>query len=260
MARLFEEYKDRYRNARMERSDGVLELTFHTEGGPVQLSDRLHADLPDLFYDIGQDPENRVILMTGAGGVWCDTVDPSSFILDPTPPPVEMDRIYTEGRMIFSNILEIRVPVITAFPGAAPIHADIGLISDIVLASDTAWFQNQHFGNWNMVPGDGNHIIYPWLLGGNRGRHFLLTSKIWTAHEAHEWGVVAEVLAPDQLMPRARELARQIAAKPILTLRYTRELLTAELRQLFQQQLPFGLALEGFSSGYGTWAGSTLHE
>lgn len=260
MPRLLHEYRDRYANARFERTDGVLEVTFHRDGGPVWLTDQIHSDLPDIFYDIGHDPENRVIILTGAGGVWCDTVDPESFILDPTPPPVEMDRIYTEGKMLFMNLLEVRVPVITAFPGPAPIHADFGLISDIVLASDTAWFQNQHFGNWNMVPGDGNHIIYPWLLGGNRGRYYLLTSKTWTAQEGLEWGAVAEVLPIDRLLPRARELAYEMARKPILTLRYTRDVLVAELRQLFHRQLSLGLALEGFSSGYGTWSGATLHE
>jgi enoyl-CoA hydratase/carnithine racemase len=260
MPRLLSEYQHRYPNARIERAGGVLEVTFHRNGGPVWLTDRLHTDLQDLFYDIGQDPENRVIILTAAGGVWCDTVDPDSFIFDPTPPPVEMDRIYAEGRAIFVNLLEIRVPVIAAFPGPAPVHADIGLIADIVLASDTTWFQNQHFGNWSIPPGDGNHIIYPWLLGGNRGRHFLLTSKIWTAQEAFEWGVVAEVLPPERLMERARELAREMAQKPVLTLRYTRDVLNAELRQMFHRQLPFGLALEGFASGYGTWNGSTLHD
>jgi enoyl-CoA hydratase/carnithine racemase len=57
-------------------------------------------------------------------------------------------------------------------------------LCDIVIASDTATFQDDpHFLN-GIVPGDGVHIIWPLLLGPNRGRYFLLTGQKLSAQEA----------------------------------------------------------------------------
>ncbi len=63
----FEEYAERYRTIRMERRDGILQLTFHTDGGPLQWGELPHSEFPRAFSDIGGDPENRVVIMTGTG-------------------------------------------------------------------------------------------------------------------------------------------------------------------------------------------------
>ena len=70
------------------------------------------------------------------------------------------------------------------------------------------------------------HIVMPLLLGMNRGRYYLLTGQTLDAQKAHELGLVAEVLPPDQLMARAWELAEDLAKRPTLALRYTRLILT----------------------------------
>ena len=92
------------------------------------------------------------------------------------------------------------------------------------------------------------HIIYPLLLGLNRGRYFLLTGQLLDAAKAQEFGLVAEVLPPDELLPRAWELARDLARQPRLVLRYSRVLLTQKLRGELHDLLGYGLALEGLGS------------
>ena len=61
-------------------------------------------------------------------------------------------------------------------------------------------------------------------------------------------GLVNEVMPPEQLMPRAREIAARIAKLPPLALRYARTLLTVQLRQLMEVGVGYGLALEGLSA------------
>jgi len=142
------------------------------------------------------------------------------------------------------RLLEIEVPVISAINGPAWRHSEIPLLCDIVLAADTAQFQDSaHFPS-EVVPGDGMHIVMPLLLGLNRGRYYLLTGQTLDATQAHQFGLVAEVLPPDRLMARAWELAEGLAKKPTLALRYTRLLLTEYLRRQMQDLLGYGLGME----------------
>ena len=103
-----------------------------------------------------------------------------------------------------------------------PTGPRFSVLSDVVLASDTAIFQDPAHFAVGAVPADGVHVVWPMLLGQNRGRYFMLTGQILSASEAMELGVVGEVLPREKLLPRAWELAEQFAQRPVLTLRYTR--------------------------------------
>lgn len=99
------------------------------------------------------------------------------------------------------------------------------------------------------VPGDGMHIVYPLLLGMNRGRYFLLTGQTLDANKALELGLAAEVLPPHKLLPRAWELAEGLARRPNLLLRYTRLLMTEMLRRQMHDLLGYGLGMEMLALG-----------
>jgi len=166
----------------------------------------------------------------------------------PTRPSLEtIDRIQWEGRALLMNLLAIEVPVIAAINGPAWRHSEIPLLSDIVLASETAAFQDSAHFKSNMVPGDGMHVIYPLLIGFNRARYFLLTGQTLSAQEAKDLGLVAEVLPKDKVLARAWELAEDLTKRPTLLLRYTRLMFTEQLRKPLQEMLGYGLAMEGIA-------------
>jgi enoyl-CoA hydratase/carnithine racemase len=246
MIRPFDEYSTAYRHVRMERAaDGVLEVTLHTEGGSYIHSPAGHEELPHAFWEIGSDHDNRLVILTGAGPDFCPRGDWAAF--PPMSDPTIASRIIWEGTRLLTALLDIDVPIIAAVNGAAHVHSELLILSDITLADDRASFRDNHF-DLGVVPGDGNHTAWLNALGENRGRYFLLTSQTLSAQEAAAYGVVAEVLSTDDLLPRARELAHTLAALPPLTLRYTRMAVTQRLKRLMAESLPYGLAVEALSA------------
>ena len=238
-----EEYENKYETVKFERRHGILQVTFHSQGGSLKWGGPAEGEFGYAFTDIGSDPENRVVIITGTGDDFSAGYEGTRARYTPKT----WGQIYWEGKRILVNLLEIGVPIIAAVNGPALIHAEIAVMSDIVLASENATFQDAPHFPQGLVPGDGVQVIWPLLLGQNRGRYFLLTGQTLTAKEAHELGVVAEVLPRDRLLPRAWELAEQLAEKPDLTLRYSRDVLTMQLKRQMQDMLGHGLALEGLA-------------
>jgi enoyl-CoA hydratase/carnithine racemase len=244
----FDTYSTKYQTIRMERRDGILQLTFHTDGGPLRWGMLPHGEFLDAFADIARDRENRVVIMTGTGDEFSGVrASPQTTSFTARPTVETLDRIHWEGRALLMNLLGIEVPVIAALNGPAWRHSEIPLLSDIVLASDTAAFQDSAHFMSNMVPGDGMHIVYPLLLGFNRARYFLLTGQTIGAREAQQLGLVAEVLPPDKVLARAWELAEDLAKRPTLLLRYTRLLFTDYLKKRLHELLGYGLAMESLA-------------
>ncbi len=241
-----EQYADKYQNIKMERRDGILQLTFHTDGGPLQWGGAPHQEFPQAFADVGSDPENRVVIITGTGDSFSGP--PGSSQSTPKRAPRDWDKTYWEGKRLLTNLLDIEVPMISAINGPALRHSEIPLLCDIVLASESAAFQDSGHFISGLVPGDGMHVVYPMLLGLNRGRYFLLTGQTIEAQEAKQLGLVSEVLPQGDLLPRAWTLARQLAKQPDLVLRYTRVAMTQHIKRAMQDVLGYGLALEGLGS------------
>lgn len=241
----FDSYRDKYANVRMDRSDGVIVVTLHTNGESLRWSLDAHRELPQAFHDIGSDPDNRVMILTGTGAEFSGPAATKGTTLFPSRPSAQlMDAIHWEGRRLLFNLLDIEIPVIGVVNGPAWRHSEIPLLSDIVLASDTAAFQDSAHFMSNLVPGDGVHVVYPMLLGLNRARHFLMTGKVIHAQEALALGLVAEVMPPQNLLARAHEIADDLKSRPVLLLRYTRQLFTADLKRRLNELLGYGLALE----------------
>lgn len=242
----FNTYRDAFPNARLTRKDnGVLEVAFHTDGGKLVFNGHTHEQFVELFHQIGEDRENRAVILTGSGDAFMDAIDPEGFDFFT---PRGYDKILREGRKVLSNILDIEVPMITALNGPVLLHSEYALLTDIILATPETVFQDKPHFDFGIVPGDGVHLLWPHVIGSIRGRYFLLTRQILDAETAKDYGVVNEIVPTDDLLARAHAIADGIAALPPLTGRYTRIALTQQLRRLIDEGTGYGLALEGISA------------
>ena len=248
----FDDYVNKYTEIKLERRNGILQMTLHTKGEPVRWGPTIQAELVDAFTQIGADRGNRIIILTGAGNEFSGPrAEPGySFYREVSHHLTAnlLDTIHWNAHRLMTRMLDIEVPMIGVVNGPAMRHSEIPLMCDIVIASDDATFEDTaHFKLASQTPGDGIGIVYTMLLGLNRARYFMLTGQVIGAKEAKELGLVAELMSREQLLPRAWELAGQLAEKNDLLLRYTRVTLIQPLKKWIEQEVMYHLALESLA-------------
>jgi len=241
------DYFTAYRSLKMTRdARGVLVAEFHTKGGPLTFTAPDHTDFVDAFYRIGRDRANTVVIFTGTGGHFIAGIDFSSFgnVADPGV----WSQVHDEGVQILENLLNIRVPVIAAVEGRLDVHSEYALLANVIVAGESATFNDlPHFAG-GIVPGDGIFTAWSYRAGAGRAEAFLLHPRALSARTAYEWGVVTEVVRDGEALSRAIELAYSYLKVPEITRRNTRVHFTQPLKERIVREVGYGLSLEGASA------------
>jgi enoyl-CoA hydratase/carnithine racemase len=241
------DYFTAYSSLKMTRdARGVLVAEFHTKGEPLKFTAQDHTDFVDAFYRIGQDRTNTVVIFTGTGGHFIPGIDFSSFgnVADPGV----WSQTHDEGVQILENLLNIRVPVIAAVEGRLDVHSEYALLANVIVAGESATFNDlPHFAG-GIVPGDGIFTAWSYRAGAGRAEAFLLHPRALSARTAYEWGVVTEVVRDGEALSRAIELAYSYLKVPEITRRNTRMHFTQPLKERIVREVGYGLSLEGASA------------
>jgi enoyl-CoA hydratase/carnithine racemase len=247
-----DEYENKFGSfVKFDRQDGVITLTLHTDNASFKLNSQALSLLSALWSDVNSDMDNKVAIITGTGDTFCAEMQMGSF--GDTTSADFWYRAYSRRTHAIGHA-EMDVPMIAAVNGPNLIHPDLALLCDIVIAVDVPeLFGDRSHISTGIVPGDINHVVWTELFGYMRGRYLLLTEQCVSTREAHECGVVSEVLTREQLMPRAREIARKLAPQRPLMLRYTKMALNFKLKQIVREGVDTGMLLEAL--GGQDWKG-----
>ena len=193
-----------------------------TEPGQMQ-------EIVDLCAQVRADHGIKVLVITGAGSAFCaggnvKDMQARGGIFAGSPYELR-DSYRATIQRIPSALYDLDVPVIAAVNGPAiGAGLDLACMADIRLASDKALFA-ESFVKVGIVPGDGGAWLLPRVIGLPRASLMAFTGDTLDASKALAWGLVAEVLPPEQLLPQAQALAQRIAANPGHALRLTKRLL-----------------------------------
>ncbi|MQY29104.1 enoyl-CoA hydratase/isomerase family protein [Nocardia aurantia] len=248
----FEEYSRKYADHfAMTREDGILELRMHTDGGPAQFGFAAHNAWGQAWQEIGNDPDNEVLILTGTGDQWIATDDLAPEDRDlgelmPMAPPPDFayEHTYYDAIKLLENmVFGIDIPTIAALNGPSPAHTEFALLCDITLAAEHATILDPHFPS-GVVPGDGLQLTLQETLGTKRAAYHLYTADPIDAPTALELGLVNEVLPLPDLLPRAWEIARTIMRQPRAARRFTHAVAQRPWKRRLVQDLGFGLAHE----------------
>lgn len=248
-----EEYAPKWDGMAHLRRDenGILEVRFHTDDGPVRFCEAIHSGYLGLLHDISHDPDNEIVILTGTGDSFVALSDPEMSVEFPTyTSSVTYDWWYLTATRVPLAWLDIPVPVICALNGPITIHPESVLLSDYIIAGDNALTVDRHIQDAGCAPVDGVNILYEKLLGVNAARALLLNSGVIDAQRGKELGIFAEVVPHGTELDRAWEFARDLIKRvpSRMVRRMTREIFTQSLREAFMKDIRSSLCHECYSS------------
>ncbi|QYU68072.1 tetratricopeptide repeat protein [Leptolyngbya sp. 15MV] len=234
---------------------GNLGSTLHTIGrldeaielleGTIERA-RRHEAFVDAFHDVARDRANSVVILTGAAGDFIPGIDFASF--GDVSDPDTWSKVHDEGTQILENIANIRVPMIFALEGRAHVHAEYGLLADLIVAGESATFNDlPHFAG-GIVPGDGVFTLWSHHVGPGRARAMLLDPKPLSARDGLRALQRRAIRHHLRHHAERHRIARSWLTRPALTRRNTRIHFVQPIKQRIVQEVGYGLALEGASA------------
>ena len=197
---------------RCDVNDGVLTITLNRPERLNAFNGQMMAEMMDAFDRADADDNVRAIVVTGEGRGFCAGADLSSGGDTFARSNADLDDYRDGGGVLSLRIYDLRKPIIAAINGpAVGVGITMTLPMDVRLASTEARM-GFVFVRRGMVPEACSSYFLPRLVGMGRASEWTLTGRVFPASEAFEAGLVNRILPPDELLPAARELAREIAA------------------------------------------------
>lgn len=217
---------------------------------PISAPEIIEA-LVDNVARVNLDHDVRAVVLTGAGSAFSaggnvkDMADRAGMF---GGSPYELRDGYRNGiQRIPLALYHCQVPVIAAVNGpAVGAGCDLTMMCDMRVASERAWFA-ESFVSLGIIPGDGGAWLLTKTIGPARAAEMALTGDRVTADTALEWGLVNEVVAPDELLDAAKKLAGRVAKNPPHSVRMAKKLLRESQHQTLESLLELSAAMQALA-------------
>lgn len=195
--------------------DGVATITMNRPEAMNSINLEMVSEMSEALDICAADRKIRVIVVTGGNGVFSagDDIKIMSLANDKTPEEIA-NIIENQGYPVFiKKAMSIPKPVIACVNGPCyGAGGEIALSCDYIMASDKASF-GQLYVNVGLI---GNTYLLPRLVGSKKALELIWTGRIITAQEAHQLGMINEVVPDSELMERLNKLVRRLSQGPTL--------------------------------------------
>jgi enoyl-CoA hydratase len=197
--------------------EGLAEVTIDRPEALNALNDEVLAGLEGAFHALGVDRSIRAVILTGSGRAFAAGADVKAMA---DFNPQEARAFAQRGQRVFNLIEDFPHPVIAAVNGfALGGGLELAMACDLRIASDKAKACQPEV-KLGVIPGFGGTQRLARILGRSAAKYLLFTAEVIPAERALQLGLYNEVVAPDELLPRCREIARTIAARAPVAVSY----------------------------------------
>ena len=221
----------------VERADGVVTVTLNRPERKNAGNGLMWHELLDTVADVAGRRQDRVVVLTGAGGAFCsgaDIADPGGVSGDPDDPHLVRMRFF--GQVVLA-LHRLPKPTIAKVRGiAAGAGMSLALVCDLTVASDNARF-SEIFSKRGLSVDGGSSWLLPRLIGLHKAKELAYFADILSAQEAAEYGLVNRVVPDGEIDAFVDGWARRLAAGPPIALSMTKALLDNAMSVTMAQAL-----------------------
>ena len=230
----------------VEVADKVATVTLNRPQARNAINQKLIRELRTIWDDLADDHAVNAVVLTGAGDFFSVGGDVKAMSHRPGGDFLkegEMADPARSRRLVF-NLLELDKPIVCAIQGdAIGLAATIALLCDITVASEAARIGDPH-ARIGLVAGDGGAAIWPLLVGISRAKEFLMRGSLIKGKDAERIGLVNYALPAEQVLPKATEIAQELADGATWAIRWTKLSVNRILKQNMHMILDASMALE----------------
>jgi enoyl-CoA hydratase len=220
----------------------ILEIVIANEKKLNAATEAMHRDLAAVWRAADADDAVRAILVRGEGANFSAGGD-FGMIDRMIADEATLIRVWKEASDLVYNVINCSKPVVSAMRGSAVgAGLAVALLADVCVAAEDAKILDGHT-RLGVAAGDHAVIIWPLLCGLAKARYYLLTNKPLSGREAERIGLVALAVSDAEVMPKALETARILAAGSATAVSWTKHALNNWLR-LAGPSFDASLALE----------------
>jgi enoyl-CoA hydratase/carnithine racemase len=236
----------KYEHLKVTVEDKVATVTLNRPELRNAMNRTLIRELHVIWNDLADDRDVNAVLLTGAGdyfSVGGDVKAMSSRTGGDFLDEGESFDPVVNNRLI-KNLLDLDKPVVTAINGdCAGLAATLALLTDITVMADTARIGDPHV-RVGLVAGDGGVIAWPLLVGMSRAKEYLMRGTLLKGPDAERVGLVNYCVPRAEVLPKAREIAAELAHGATWAIRWTKLTLNSILKDRANLVQPAGTALE----------------
>ena len=218
----------------VERSgDGIVEVTMNRPDRKNAIDITMWNELMETFREVGESADDRVLVLTGAGGAFCAGADLNP---DGVPRKHQLDNMHYFG-WVGLALHEIPKPCIAKVNGVAVgAGLNLALGCDLIVAGESARFC-EIFARRGLSVDLGGTWLLPRLVGIHKAKELALLADMLDAQEAERIGIVNRVVPDAKLDGFVADWAGRLAAGPPLALQMTKRMLTSGLTMSMSEAL-----------------------
>lgn len=214
---------------------GLIRLNRPDDGNAITLA--MAQELLQVATRCELDPEIRAVVLTGSGRMFCAGGDLKSFAAQGDRVAAHVMEITHSLHAAISRFNWMDAPVIGAINGtAAGGGFSLALTTDIAIAAESAKF-TMAYTKAGLAPDGSSSYFLARIVGMRRAKELALLNPVLTARQALEWGLVNQVVADDQVLASAMEMARQLAQGPSRSFGETKRLLLSGSTESLESQM-----------------------
>ncbi|MCD2172233.1 enoyl-CoA hydratase/isomerase family protein [Rhizobium sp. C4] len=234
---------DRYKHLKFSSRGSVLTITL--DAPPTNaVTAGMHEDLKTVFITINQDPDTKVVVVTGAGDRAFSAGGDVNEMVRLLDQPMAAVLAMREASDMLYGLLRLEKPIIARINGhAIGLGATLALFCDLTYAVETAKLGDPHVAV-GYTAGDGGALIWPQLIGYQRAREYLLTGDPIIAKDAAEIGLITRAVPADKLDETAYGMAERLASGASFAINSTKQAINMVLRSQFEAVIEAHSGLE----------------